>query len=158
MNPTLPFDIRRFSVGYDAILDNLELRRVKANTNAGNYPPFNIIKKGNDEYCIEIAIAGFKKHEIEINLERHELTVSGTKENIELPDNWEPLHTGISARTFTRQFTLAEHIVVDGAIYEDGILTINLKQLVPEELKPKRIEISAPAEHHKLSNKISSKS
>lgn len=134
-------EIRRFSVGYDTLFDSL-VSGINSSVNAGNYPPFNIIKKGDDAYCIELAVAGFKRDEIEINLERHVLTVTGSHADTQLPEGWESLHAGISSRSFSRQFTLAEHIVVNGATYEDGILTINLAQIVPEELKPKRIQIA----------------
>jgi molecular chaperone IbpA len=114
------------------------LRTSQANT---NYPPYNIVKHGDDNFAIELAVAGFKDGEINIQVERNQLTVKG-EQAIDLDNQIEYLHRGISARSFSRTWTLADHVEVAGARSENGILTISLERKVPEEQKPKSIVIT----------------
>jgi molecular chaperone IbpA len=114
------------------------LRTSQANT---NYPPYNIVKHGDDNFAIELAVAGFKDGEINIQVERNQLTVKG-EQAIDLDNQIEYLHRGISARSFSRTWTLADHVEVAGAKSENGILTISLERKVPEEQKPKSIAIT----------------
>lgn len=129
--------IHKFAVGFDNIFDEL-VRTSQINT---NYPPYNIVKYSDDEFAIELAVAGFKDGEISITTERNQLTVKG-EQAIELSEDVEYLHRGISARNFTRSWTLADHVEVIGAKSENGILTISLERKIPEEQKPKQIAIS----------------
>lgn len=103
-----------------------------------SYPPYNVVKKDNNHYLIEIAVAGFRSDEIALTLEKGILTVSGTKD---APSNDDYIHKGISGRDFTRSFTLAETINVVGADIVDGVLLIGLESIVPEEDKPKTINL-----------------
>lgn len=129
--------IHKFAVGFDNMFDDL-LRTSQANT---NYPPYNIVKHGDDNFAIELAVAGFKDGEINIQVERNQLTVKG-EQAIDLDNQIEYLHRGISARSFSRTWTLADHVEVAGARSENGILTISLERKVPEEQKPKSIVIT----------------
>ena len=130
--------IHKFGIGFDSIFD--ELMRLNAQQGQTNYPPYNVVKLTEDTFNIEVACAGFAEGEISINLEHRVLTVTGNKIN---DDNvLEYLHKGISDRGFIREFTIAEHVEVIGAIMKNGILTINLERLVPEENKPKTIAIT----------------
>jgi molecular chaperone IbpA len=104
-----------------------------------NYPPYNIVKNTEDSFDIEVAVSGFSEGEIEVNLDNRVLTIKGQK-NEDLVAEY--LHKGISTRDFVREFTLAEHVEVIHASQKDGILTINLERIVPEEKKPKAIAIN----------------
>jgi molecular chaperone IbpA len=106
-----------------------------------NYPPHNIIKTDDDNYVIELAVAGFKKSEITVEVDRESLIISGTKDK-DPATAVEYLHRGLSSRDFTRQFTLAEHVVVKNATIQDGILSVYLERVVPEEKKRKLIAIT----------------
>jgi molecular chaperone IbpA len=129
--------IHKFGIGFDNIFDDL-LNRTAQST---NYPPYNIVKKSDDAFAIELAVAGFKDGEISITTERNQLTVKG-EQSVDLDNQVEYLHHGISARSFSRTWTLADHVEVAGAKSENGILTISLERKVPEEQKPKSIAIN----------------
>lgn len=135
--------IHKFGIGFDNIFD--ELLRANAQQTNTNYPPYNIVKHDEDHFAIEVAVAGFREGDIGITLEKNILTIEGSQEiKIYKDDQLEPeyLHRGISSRSFVRTFTLADHVEVIGARAENGILTINLERQVPEEQKPKTIQIS----------------
>lgn len=107
-----------------------------------SYPPYDIEKLGEDEYRICFAVAGFRPDELQVLAESNQLTVSGRKAN---PDpSRDYLHRGIATRAFERRFELADYVVVSGAEYGDGMLTISLKRELPEAMKPRRIEIRSP--------------
>jgi molecular chaperone IbpA len=129
--------IHKFAVGFDNMFDDL-MRTSQAST---NYPPYNIVKHGDDNFAIELAVAGFRDGEISIQVERNQLTVKG-EQAVDLDNQIEYLHRGISARSFSRTWTLADHVEVAGASSENGILTISLERKVPEEQKPKTIAIN----------------
>jgi molecular chaperone IbpA len=135
--------IHKFAVGFDNVFD--ELLRINAQqANGTNYPPYNVVKHDDDHFAIELAVAGFNIGDISITIEKNLLTIKGeqTQTLDELEKEVEYLHRGISARNFTRTFTLAEHVEVTGAASENGILKIELERKVPEEQKPKTIAIS----------------
>ena len=129
--------IHKFAVGFDSIFDEL-MRTSQVNT---NYPPYNIVKQGEDSFAIELAIAGFKEGDVSIEVERNQLTVKG-EQAVDLDNSVEYVHRGISARSFTRTWTLADHVEVTGAKSENGILVISLERKIPEEKKPKTIAIN----------------
>ena len=131
--------IHKFAVGFDNVFD--ELMRHTASQTGTNYPPYNVVKHSDDKFAIELAVAGFKDGDIDVTVEKNQLTVKGEKA-IELNENVEYLHRGISARNFLRTWTLADHVEVVGAVVEDGILTVQLERQVPEEQKPKKIAIT----------------
>jgi molecular chaperone IbpA len=129
--------IHKFAVGFDSVFEDLILR----STQATNYPPYNIVKHSEENFAIEVAVAGFRDGEIDVTVERNQLTVKGEKIT-DLDNTPEYVYRGISSRSFTRTWTLAEHIEVVGAKSEDGILTISLELRVPESQKPKSIAIN----------------
>ena len=135
--------IHKFGIGFDNIFDELmRHNQQQANT---NYPPYNIVKHDEDRFAIEVAVAGFREGDIEIVLEKNILTISGDRGRAHLNESETPvtyLHQGIGGRRFNREFTLAEHVEVVSATVADGILTINLERQIPEEQKPKTIEIT----------------
>src|SRR3954469_19205139 len=130
---------RRSTVGFDRLFDMLE------NSNAGqgkeNYPPFDLIKLGDNDYRIELAVAGFKPEELDITAQQNVLIVTGRKkdESEEKASNY--VYRGIATRSFERRFALADHIQVRGADMRDGLLSIELKREIPEAMKPKKINI-----------------
>ena len=131
--------IHRFGIGFDSMID--ELMRMNATQSNTNYPPYNIVKETEDRFAIEVAVAGFSEGEVSIELENRVLTITGNKIH-DLDNPKEYLHRGISSRNFVREFTLAEHVEVKSAINENGVLTIELERIVPEEHKPKKIAIN----------------
>ena len=131
---TTQFPQDPFFIGFDKMIDKLS----SATPGQTNYPPYNIIKVEDNQYELQLAIAGFSRAELGIEVKDGVLYIEGKKE-IEDIKNY--LHKGISARAFRRSFTLADTIVVNGADLSDGILTIKLENIIPEEKKPKKIEI-----------------
>ena len=127
-----------YAVGFDHVFDTLN--RYVDNQQAQGFPPYNIRKEGDYNYAIEMALAGFGKKDIEIEVKDGTLAVRSTKENeTDTDDN--QLYRGISYRKFDRKFTLSEDIVVQEASLENGMLTINLERIVPEEKKSRLIEV-----------------
>lgn len=136
------FDIpafNKFGIGFENLFDDLQ--RVTQTQSSTNYPPHNVIKTGDDTVTIEVAVAGFAEGEIDIALDKHLLTITGTKKREDNADH-EYLHRGISSRDFKQTFPLAEHVEVNGAAIQDGILTVYLERKVPESAKPKSIAIT----------------
>ncbi|MBY3442955.1 Hsp20 family protein [Rhizobium laguerreae] len=126
----------RSSVGFERMLNALEAAS-RAET-IDNWPPYHIVKTGEDEYCIAMAVAGFSQDELAIIQEQNMLVVSGQKANGE---DVQYLHRGIAGRSFQRRFELADHVKVVDAGLVNGLLTIDLKREIPEEMKPRQIEI-----------------
>jgi len=125
-----------YAVGYDKLFDNLS-RYVDNNVSSTGFPPYNIRKEGDYHYVIEMALAGFSKEDIEVEVADGTLSVRSDKKD-DVADN---LYRGISFRKFNRKFTLSDDIVVNDAALDNGMLTINLERVVPEEKKPRLIEV-----------------
>jgi len=130
-------DFHRATIGFDRMFN--QLNQEFANSKSQGYPPYNVVQENDDEYTISLAIAGFGMNDLDITLEKNILTVEGTSP--ETPEGRNYLHKGIGNRNFRRDFTIAEHIEVNGAELENGMLHINLVRNVPEELQPKKINI-----------------
>ncbi len=130
--------LHRHAIGFDRMFE--ELNRTFANSRSDNYPPHNVVKLDDTHYVIEVAVAGFAENEIDVELKENVLTVKG--EQVKSEKEVEYLHKGISARNFTRTFTLADNMQVRGASVKNGILAVALEQIVPEEQKPKKIQIT----------------
>ncbi len=126
---------RRSTVGFDRLFDMLE-SQVRQNS-GDNYPPFNIEKRGDDNYRITLAVAGFRPGDLDITAQQNLLTVIGKKHD-EAPEG-EMLHIGIANRGFERRFELADYVRVQNADLADGLLVIDLVREVPEAMKPKKI-------------------
>jgi molecular chaperone IbpA len=131
----------KYSIGYDELFREMDKLMLNSTT-AQTYPPYNIFSTSHDEFYIEVAVAGFSESELDINVENGMLTVTGKKQESS-DTHVKYVHRGIGMRDFTRSFRLANHIEVQGAKLENGLLRIELKRIVPEELKPKRIAITA---------------
>ena len=127
----------RSSVGFDRILDLMDesLRYQPEN----NYPPYNILRTGENSYRISLAIAGFKPEQISVTVQQNILVVAGRGNNEKAEHDY--VHRGIAARDFERRFSLADFVEVKDATFEDGLLQIDLARELPEAMKPKRIEI-----------------
>ena len=126
-----------YAVGFDRVFDQLQ-NYAEHNATSTGFPPYNIRKGGDYTFVIEMALAGFSKDDIEIEVAEGLLAVRSVKENDENDSN---IYRGISYRKFNRKFTLADDIVVNDASLENGMLKINLERIVPEEKKPRRIEV-----------------
>jgi molecular chaperone IbpA len=130
---------RRSTVGFDRLFDMLE------NSSVGgaqeNYPPFDLIKLGDNDYRIELAVAGFKPDELDITAQQNVLVVSGRKKDESEESSSNYVYRGIATRSFERRFALADHIQVRGADMKDGLLSIELVREIPEAMKPKKINI-----------------
>ena len=136
--------LRPFSIGFDNMFDQFESLLSDGGLSAqSNYPPYNIRKAGKDKYAIEVAVAGFNKNDVEVEYEDNLLTVKTKKVDkaVEKDMDGEIIHRGISQRSFSRSFTIADDIKVEGAEIKDGLLTINCEKIVPEQKKRKLIPI-----------------
>lgn len=139
MRTTFDFSpLFRSSIGFERLVNALEAAsRVES---IDNWSPYDIAKTDEDEYRITMAVAGFSEDELSITQEQNMLLVAGSK----TPDeNTQYLHRGIAGRSFQRRFQLADHVRVEGATLVNGLLTINLRREIPEEMKPRRIAISS---------------
>jgi molecular chaperone IbpA len=128
---------RRSTVGFDRLFDLLETG-LRTDTTDG-YPPFDIVRDGEDSYRITLAVAGFAPNDIEVVAQQNQLTITGKRADDN--DQGEYLHRGIGARPFERRFQLADFIEAGNARFENGLLSIQLKRVVPEAMKPRKIEI-----------------
>ena len=131
----------RSVVGFDRLANLLETATADA---AGGYPPYNIERTDENAYRVDIAVAGFRPDELEIEVRENLLTVTGRKTANDEPRRY--LHRGLAERNFERRFQLADYVVVSDANLADGLLSVSLKRELPEALKPRRVEITiAPA-------------
>lgn len=121
-------------IGFDHLLSELEHVARHAND---HYPPHNIIKTGETDYLIELAVAGFSREELSLEVKDRTLSVVGEHES----KGREFIHRGISTKKFKRTFRLSEHVEVHGADLQDGILSVELKYVIPEEMRPRKIQI-----------------
>ncbi len=126
-----------YAVGFDRVFDTLN-RYVDNNATSTGFPPYNIRKEGDYNHVIEMALAGFGKKDIEIEVADNTLSIRSVKENTEDEDT---VYRGISSRKFERKFTLADDIVVNGAKLENGMLQVDLERVGPEEKKPRLVTV-----------------
>lgn len=131
----------RTVIGFDRMARLMDA----ASSDASSYPPYNIEKAGEDSYRLTMAVAGFAPSDLEVTVQDNTLIVTGRASGAAAGS--ELLYRGIAGRAFERRFVLAEHIVVEGADLQNGLLHVGLKRVVPEQLKPRRITIgtSTPA-------------
>ena len=140
MNQLVRFDtnaLNRALLGFDTMFNDFEHRF--ANQIKDNYPPYNIVKHDDDTYELEIAVTGFDKDEVTVEIDQNQLIVKGISNTV--PVTAEFLHRGLALRDFTRSWTLAEHMVVGEGRIKNGVLTIELKRVVPEALKPRVLKL-----------------
>jgi molecular chaperone IbpA len=147
-NPYMKFkDLDSFFVGFDKVIDKMTFVANQAQAIAANYPPYNLKKIDDNKYVIEMAVAGFSKHDIEIELADDKLTIKG---NSEADADFDPegaedvyamIYQGLAMRPFTRTFTLADNVEIKGASMLNGILKVVMEAIIPEHKKPKKVEI-----------------
>jgi len=136
----------RSSVGFDRIFNLLE--NAQRARSISDWPPYDIVKTGDDSYRISVAVAGFAEDELDITFQSNLLTVTGKKQDASAD---EYLHRGIAGRPFEHRFELADHVRVNGADLRNGLLSIDLVREIPEALKPRKIDIqTSPALQHKV--------
>jgi len=136
--------LRPVTVGFDNVFDHFERMMDDHNFNEMvryNYPPYNIVKTGNFTYNIELALAGFSKKDIEINMEDGILNIKSVVEATKDKDEDGVIHKGIAKRYFSKSFTIADDVEVKGAELKDGLLKVSLERIVPESKKPRTINI-----------------
>ena len=126
-----------YAVGFDRVFDNLA-RYMDNTVSSTGFPPYNIRKDGDYGYVIEMALAGFSKKDIEVEVADGTLSVRSVKENV---DDDADLYRGIAYRKFNRKFTLADDVVVNDVSLQNGMLNINLERVIPEEKKPRLITV-----------------
>ena len=135
--------LRPVTVGFDNIFDHFErmFDGDVMNIPQVNYPPYNIVKTGENTYDIELALAGFSKDDIDVEYENNVLTVKSIKKAEEVQENDAVLHRGISKRMFSKSFTVSDDVEVKGAELKDGLLKVSLERIIPESNKPRTIKI-----------------
>ena len=139
-------NLRPLTVGFDNVFDQLEYMmedRFFDKGTVGNFPPYNIVKTGENTYDVELALAGFNKNDIEVEYKENNLTVKSKKQDNaeEIDPDGNMIHRGISKRMFSRSFTIANDVEVKGAELKDGLLKVSLERIIPEHKKAKTIEI-----------------
>lgn len=141
MNQLVRFDtnaLNKALLGFDSLFNDIEGRF--ANQVNNNYPPYNILKHSEDSYELEVAVTGFTQDEITVEIDQNQLVVRGERVRDETTDA-QYIHRGLATRDFTRSWTLAEHMEVGEGRIKNGVLTIELKRIVPEALKPRVLKI-----------------
>ena len=141
MTTTIPTWPRSAFIGFERIFEELENARNGNSTRTNNtYPPHNVIRIDDDNYEIELAVAGFDESNLEVTYKENVLTVEGNKDSRKQSAY---VHQGISNRKFAKTFNLSEHIEIRGADLVNGILSVRLERVIPEDLKPKIIKIGS---------------
>lgn len=131
--------LNRALVGFDTLFNDFESRF--SNQINNNYPPYNIVKYNNDSYEIQLAVAGFEKDQISVEIDQNQLIIKGQSNEVNNEVHY--LHKGLATRDFTRVFTLAEHMEVGEGTIKNGVLKIELKRVIPEALKPRVLRLKA---------------
>ena len=145
-----PFDFAplwRSSIGFDRLFDLINQTQL---LEADTYPPYDVLRTGEDSYRINLALAGFAPDEITITAQQNKLTIAGRKSEGAPKASQELLYQGIAARPFERHFNLDDHVEVRGAAFENGLLQVDLVRHVPEAMKPRKIAIRTGAESSRL--------
>ena len=133
--------LRPLSVGFDDVFDHFESMFDYDMVNVSNYPPYNIVKTGDNKFDIEVALAGFNKKDINVTSENGMLTIESKEDDKSKDKDGEVLHKGISKRYFKKSFTIADDVEITGANLKDGMLKVSMEKIVPEAKKLKTIEI-----------------
>ena len=132
--------LRPLSVGFDDVFDHFESMFDYDTVNVSNYPPYNIVKTGDNKYDVEVALAGFNKKDINVSVENGMLTIE-SKEDKSKDKDGEVIHKGISKRYFKKSFTISDDVEVKGAELKDGMLRVSMEKIIPESKKLKTIDI-----------------
>ena len=126
-----------FSIGFDRVIDEM----LEVSKTVSKYPPYNIKQLSEDNYKIEMAVAGFSKEDLRVELHNNQLTIEGSKVADDQSSKGSYVYRGIAGRQFRQTFALADHVKVIGSELKDGILTVELERDLPEEKKPRIIEV-----------------
>ena len=136
-------NLRPITVGFDDMFDHFEHMMDDSffGRSVGNFPPYNIVKTGDNTYDVELALAGFNKKDIEIEYKENVLTVKSKKQEETKDEDGNIIHRGISKRMFSKSFTIANDVEVKGAELKDGLLKVSMERIIPEHKKAKLIDI-----------------
>ena len=136
-------NLRPLTVGFDDMFDHFEHMMDDSffGRSVANFPPYNIVKTGENTYDVELALAGFNKKDIEIEYKENVLTVKSKKQEETKDEDGNIIHRGISKRMFSKSFTIANDVEVKGAELKDGLLKVSMERIVPEHKKAKLIDI-----------------
>lgn len=143
MNQLMRLDtnaLNRALVGFDRLFEDFEQRF--ANQISQSYPPYNVVKYDDNSYEIQIAVSGFDKNEISVEIDQNQLIIKGKHAEGE-SENVQYLHRGLAARDFVRSFTLADHMEVGEGTIKNGVLKVEIKRVIPEALKPRVLKLKA---------------
>ena len=132
--------LRPLSVGFDDVFNHFESMFDYDTINISNYPPYNIVKTGDNKYDVEVALAGFNKKDINVSVENGMLTIE-SKEDKSKDKDGEVIHKGISKRYFKKSFTISDDVEVKGAELKDGMLRVSMEKIIPEAKKLRTIDI-----------------
>jgi|TARA_B110000444_G_scaffold178002_1_gene166691 molecular chaperone IbpA len=137
--------LRPLSVGFDEVFDQFQgmFDHQYDSINTPNYPPYNIVKTGPNNYAIQVALAGYGKKDVVVSFEENTLTIKSVKNESEkeVEDNDGMLHQGIAKRMFTKSFTIADDVEIKGAELKDGLLSVSMERIIPENKKARTIQI-----------------
>jgi len=134
-------NLRPFTVGFDDWFDHFDTMLCNPSYTVSNFPPYNIVKTGENTYDVELALAGFNKKDIEVEFKEDTLTVKSKKQEETKDEDGNIIHRGISKRMFSKTFTIANDVEVKGAELKDGLLKVSLERIIPEHKKAKLIDI-----------------
>ena len=138
-------NLRPITVGFDNMFDHFEHMMDDSffGRSVANFPPYNIVKTGENTYDVELALAGFNKKDIEVEYKENQLTVKSKKQEKqeETDEDGNVIHRGISKRMFSKSFTIANDVEVKGAELKDGLLKVSMERIIPEHKKAKTIDI-----------------
>ena len=136
-------NLRPITVGFEDMFDHFEHMMDDSffRGTLGNFPPYNIVKTGENTYDVELALAGFNKKDIEVEYKENLLTVKSKKQEETKDEDGNVIHRGISKRMFSKSFTIANDVEVKGAELKDGLLKVSLERIIPESKKPRTIKI-----------------
>ncbi len=136
-------NLRPLTVGFDDMFDHFEHMMDDSffGRSVANFPPYNIVKTGDNTYDVELALAGFNKKDIEIEYKENVLTVKSKKQEETKDEDGNIIHRGISKRMFSKSFTIANDVEVKGAELKDGLLKVSMERIIPEHKKAKLIDI-----------------
>ena len=132
--------LRPLSVGFDDVFNHFESMFDYDTVNVSNYPPYNIVKTGDNKYDVEVALAGFNKKDINVSVENGMLTIESKEDKTKDKDG-EVIHKGISKRYFKKSFTISDDVEVKGAELKDGMLRVSMEKIIPEAKKLRNIDI-----------------
>ena len=134
-------NLRPFTVGFDDWFDHFDTMLGNPSYTVSNFPPYNIVKTGENTYDVELALAGFNRKDIDVEYHYNLLTVKSKKQEETKDEDGNMIHRGISKRMFSKTFTIANDVEVKGAELKDGLLKVSLERIIPEHKKAKLIDI-----------------